>query len=142
MEYYQGILILTTNRIESFDKAFKSRIHLAIKYHPLSPEYRAKLWKSFIASTASTEWLSVEALEYTYSWLTDEYTGEIGKEDLNGRQIKNTVRTANALAVSAGEQLSPKHIETALSAMRMFESDFTDSHQRIEEPSNKRRRVY
>ncbi|KAF2236692.1 P-loop containing nucleoside triphosphate hydrolase protein [Viridothelium virens] len=32
LEYYEGILILTTNRLRSFDIAVQSRIHLAIKY--------------------------------------------------------------------------------------------------------------
>ncbi|KAK6860718.1 hypothetical protein PG995_004354 [Apiospora arundinis] len=32
LEYYQGILFLTTNRPETIDYAFKSRIHLSIPY--------------------------------------------------------------------------------------------------------------
>ena len=88
------------------------------------------------------EWLNLEAKQGLDLWLTDEYLDEIGKEELNGRQIKNTVRTANALAISGKVQLSPNHIETALRAMRMFESDFAESHERAERPtSNKRRRI-
>ncbi|KAJ5313518.1 uncharacterized protein N7443_000402 [Penicillium atrosanguineum] len=34
LEYFSGIVFLTTNRIKSFDKAMKSRIHLALKYTP------------------------------------------------------------------------------------------------------------
>lgn len=30
LEYYKGVLILTTNRIGTFDEAFKSRIHLSL----------------------------------------------------------------------------------------------------------------
>ncbi|KAK6222191.1 hypothetical protein QIS74_04446 [Colletotrichum tabaci] len=30
LEYYDGILILTTNRVGTFDEAFKSRIQLAL----------------------------------------------------------------------------------------------------------------
>ncbi|KAH6672437.1 P-loop containing nucleoside triphosphate hydrolase protein [Halenospora varia] len=138
MEYYEGILILTTNRIQSFDEAFKSRIHLAIKYHALSPSYRASLWKSFIISTLNPA-QSSEA-QYWYPWLTDAYLDEMGKEELNGRQIKNTVRTAYALSVSAKLLLSPQDIETALKAMRMFEFDFAESFEGAEEHSNKRRR--
>ncbi|KAE8440393.1 hypothetical protein EG329_008169 [Mollisiaceae sp. DMI_Dod_QoI] len=32
MEYYQGIMVLTTNRVTEFDLAALSRIHLKIKY--------------------------------------------------------------------------------------------------------------
>lgn len=30
LEYYKGILFLTTNRIGTFDEAFKSRIHISL----------------------------------------------------------------------------------------------------------------
>jgi SpoVK/Ycf46/Vps4 family AAA+-type ATPase len=36
LEYYRGIMFLTTNRVNDFDPAMQSRIHLAIKYPPLS----------------------------------------------------------------------------------------------------------
>ena len=36
LEYYEGILILTSNRIGTFDEAFKSRVQLAIHYPLLS----------------------------------------------------------------------------------------------------------
>lgn len=32
LEYHQGILFLTTNRVKSFDNAFYSRISIALKY--------------------------------------------------------------------------------------------------------------
>ncbi|KAJ5127802.1 ATPase AAA-type core [Penicillium atrosanguineum] len=44
LEYFSGIVFLTTNRIKSFDKAMKSRIHLALKYTPPGLETRYKLW--------------------------------------------------------------------------------------------------
>jgi SpoVK/Ycf46/Vps4 family AAA+-type ATPase len=38
LEYYQGILILMTNRVGTFDEAFKSRVQLALYYPQLSEE--------------------------------------------------------------------------------------------------------
>jgi len=35
LEYFQGILFLTTNRVETFDEAFQSRIHMALRYNDL-----------------------------------------------------------------------------------------------------------
>src|SRR5262249_30610823 len=32
LEYFQGILFLTTNRVDTFDEAFQSRIHLPLRY--------------------------------------------------------------------------------------------------------------
>nr|WNZ75142.1 ATPase family AAA domain-containing protein [Ovatospora sp.] len=36
LEYYSGILFLTTNRVGTLDEAFKSRIHVSLYYPPLS----------------------------------------------------------------------------------------------------------
>jgi hypothetical protein len=48
LEYYQGILFLTTNRVGTFDEAFLSRIDVPVNFPPLSPENRVSLWSSFI----------------------------------------------------------------------------------------------
>ncbi|KAK4212750.1 P-loop containing nucleoside triphosphate hydrolase protein [Rhypophila decipiens] len=80
LEYYQGILFLTTNRINSFDRAFMSRIHLPLHYPPLNHHSRRKLWYLFL-KRASPE--SAEALLQTGA--IDKFAEEI----LNGREIKN-----------------------------------------------------
>ncbi|RYP72587.1 hypothetical protein DL771_004082 [Monosporascus sp. 5C6A] len=38
LEYYSGVLFLTTNRVGTLDEAFKSRIHLSLYYQPLSKD--------------------------------------------------------------------------------------------------------
>ena len=43
LEYYSGILILTSNRVGTFDEAFKSRIQLALHYDGLNEEQRQKI---------------------------------------------------------------------------------------------------
>lgn len=48
LEYYDGILILTSNRVATFDEAFKSRINLAIRYEDLEEEQRLKILRNFI----------------------------------------------------------------------------------------------
>lgn len=50
----------------------------------------------------------------------------LAAEELNGRQIKNIVRTAHALAVSSNNQLGHCHINKALNAMKIFEADFAE----------------
>jgi SpoVK/Ycf46/Vps4 family AAA+-type ATPase len=138
LEYFQGILILTTNRIGVFDPAFKSRIHLAIKYHALSPKSRRDLWKVFITSASS---------DITPEWLNNEVLDRFAAERINGRQIKNTVRTAQALAVSENCPLGVKHIDMSLTAMSMFETDFAEDATEFEDRDipefrSKRRREY
>ena len=36
LEYYSGVLFLTTNRVGTLDEAFKSRIHMSLYYPPLN----------------------------------------------------------------------------------------------------------
>ena len=47
LEYYDGILILTSNRVGTFDEAFKSRIQVAFHYPNLDRVARKKIWKNF-----------------------------------------------------------------------------------------------
>lgn len=44
LDYFQGILFLTTNRVGQFDEAFLSRIHLSLGYKPLNDAARAQIW--------------------------------------------------------------------------------------------------
>lgn len=48
LEYYDGILILTSNRVGTFDEAFKSRIQLALHYENLNVTQRRKVWRNFM----------------------------------------------------------------------------------------------
>lgn len=54
---------------------------------------------------------------------TEEDYTNLAKHDLNGRQIKNTVRTAQALAVNRREPLSMKHIRQVLDVLTSFDRD-------------------
>lgn len=47
LEYHQGILFLTTNRVKRFDPAFHSRISIALKYDELQSVAREKVWENF-----------------------------------------------------------------------------------------------
>ncbi|KAI7383006.1 hypothetical protein KC336_g18476, partial [Hortaea werneckii] len=47
MEYFRGLLFLTTNRVGQIDDAFMSRVHMAIGYERLSPDFRRNIWEGF-----------------------------------------------------------------------------------------------
>ncbi|KAK4175481.1 hypothetical protein QBC36DRAFT_311961 [Triangularia setosa] len=47
IEYYRGILFLTTNRVGHFDDALISRIHVVIEYDQLSEDNRRQIWTQF-----------------------------------------------------------------------------------------------
>ncbi|KAL7946245.1 P-loop containing nucleoside triphosphate hydrolase protein [Trichoderma barbatum] len=123
LDYYEGILFFTTNRIGVFDSAIKSRIHLAIHYPKLSRTSRQSLWNLFL-SRSSTE--SVESLK------ANGTLDRIADEELNGRQIKNVVRLAYSLALSENSLIKPHHITIALEPMKHFEKDFENENEDVE----------
>lgn len=108
-------MFLTTNRVGSFDSAFQSRINLAVKYPALSHDSRRDLWKQFISRASP---------ESSPSWVGS--FDRLASKNLNGRQIKNVVRTAHALAVSRNIRMTIDHINMALRAMETFEADFAE----------------
>ncbi|KAI9814408.1 MAG: hypothetical protein M1827_003264 [Pycnora praestabilis] len=119
LEYYEGILFLTSNRVESFDLAFKSRIHVALHYPELTLSVRRQLWKDFL--------LRIPAKNRDLDWEPD--LDILQKEVINGRQIKNACKTASALARKRGEKLGISHLETTLTTIREFEKDFAKGNQ-------------
>jgi hypothetical protein len=48
LEYYKGILIMTTNRVTTIDEAVASRIHLALPYCQLSQSARQAVWDGLL----------------------------------------------------------------------------------------------
>lgn len=116
LEYYEGILFLTTNRITTFDPAFKSRVHLALKYNALSAAARKKLYVNFVKRTSRDAPV-----------LGEEVLNRLAAVDINGRQIKNAVRTASALAREEGVKLNEEHLQAVLETTAQFEEDLADT---------------
>ncbi|KAH0611205.1 uncharacterized protein H6S33_011632 [Morchella sextelata] len=120
LEYFQGILFLTTNRVETFDEAFQSRIHIALRYNDLDKKAKRVIWKTFLEMVAKGECLPGDTPRQIVS--KEELEG-LARRQLNGRQIKNTVRTAQALAVNKNENLSMEHLNLVLAVTEGFEHD-------------------
>lgn len=53
--------------------------------------------------------------------VSNEELDNIARKDLNGRQIKNVVRTSQALANSKGQKLELKHLMQVLKFTEEFE---------------------
>ncbi|KAM3080586.1 hypothetical protein ACMFMG_005527 [Clarireedia jacksonii] len=122
LEYYEGILFLTTNRVETIDSAFRSRIHLAIAYQPLSADARRQLWSSTIIRAncgQAPEWLSPDMLK------------TLGEMAVNGREIRNLVRTGLVIARSEGRELESVDLLQGLEAWKQFETDFKEISQEL-----------
>lgn len=117
LEYYHGIIFLTTNRISAFDRAFVSRIHIAIHYPSLSLPVRRELWYSLLKQ------ISNETAEVMNR---DGVLNKLAEEPLNGRQIKNIIRIAYALALSDGSasgRISERHLQASVRPIRSFTKD-------------------
>ncbi|KAF2103624.1 ATPase [Rhizodiscina lignyota] len=102
LEYYEGILFMTTNRVDNIDAAFESRIHVSIPYPDLNDSSRRHIWANFI-KTAAHE-----------SDLSDRDLDELSLVQLNGRQIKNVLKTAQLLAMRKKRHLNRAFVETVL----------------------------
>ncbi|RSM14401.1 hypothetical protein CDV31_005417 [Fusarium ambrosium] len=53
LEYFQGVAILTTNRMEDIDDAFMSRLHFKFEYKDLDSPTMVGIWKNFLAKEIS-----------------------------------------------------------------------------------------
>ncbi|KAI9894017.1 MAG: hypothetical protein M1814_004787 [Vezdaea aestivalis] len=114
LEYHQGILMMTTNRVETFDEAFQSRIHIALRYSELSPKARKAIWTTFLTKAHEKDNSAV---------FKDEDYDALSRRTLNGRQIKNTVRTAISLACSRKQSLDMATLKEVLEVQADFERD-------------------
>ncbi|KAK8104977.1 ATPase family AAA domain-containing protein 3A-like [Apiospora kogelbergensis] len=125
LEYFQGILFLTTNRVESFDEAFLSRMHIPLRYDELDAKARKAVFRMFIERVRSneTELHGREAGAGKVAVFTDEHYSELSRYSLNGRQIKNTVITAHRVARQKGEPLGMRQIKSYLGIVTDFERD-------------------
>ncbi|KAJ6576123.1 P-loop containing nucleoside triphosphate hydrolase protein [Mycena vulgaris] len=112
LEYYEGILFLTTNRVNTFDPAFQSRIHMALKYENLEASARKRLWKDFLGGLKNKADVSENGYEV------------LAQYDMNGRQIKNAVKTAESLASFMEKPLSLEYLETVLKTQADFAEAF------------------
>ncbi|KAF1830290.1 P-loop containing nucleoside triphosphate hydrolase protein [Decorospora gaudefroyi] len=102
LEYYEGTMFLTTNRVQTFDPAFQSRIHISLDYPGLTIDSRKTVWKNFLDSSSQ---------EYSIS---KAQLMELARMDLNGRQIKNILKIARLLASRKEEKLGHEHILTTM----------------------------
>jgi hypothetical protein len=100
LEYYSGILFLTTNRIGDFDEAFTSRIHMSLYYPELDLKstlavfrLNLRLIRNRFKERERNIYIDPEIVKFakTY-WLAHP------KMRWNGRQIRNACQTSLALA--------------------------------------------
>ena len=118
LEYFNGVLFLTTNRVGTFDQAFQSRIHVTLGLPSLDQQRRISVWTIFLQDLATKGAIT----DAHYQALIEKVNNNWSKEKLNGRQIRNTVRTALVVAEKKGTMVGEKEFATVLKIGREFEN--------------------
>ncbi|KAL8711945.1 MAG: hypothetical protein Q9220_003641 [cf. Caloplaca sp. 1 TL-2023] len=121
LEHYDGILILTSNRVGIFDEAFKSRIQVALYYENLTQASRKQVWTNFI------DMLEEDDEDVNFDEIRLQLN-RLAAHTLNGRQIRNALTTARELAMFKAEQLDWKHIKQALKVSTDFSNYLKNIH--------------
>lgn len=111
LEYYNGLLFLTTNRVGAIDDAFKSRIHMSLYYPPLDKNQTRDIFRLNIDK--------LRKIETQRHGLTGSPCMRIKDSEIidfaikhfednarlsgcwNGRQIRNAFQIASSLAHNA-----------------------------------------
>jgi hypothetical protein len=110
LEYHQGVLFLTTNRVKNIDRAFLSRISVGIFFGPADTEKRAKIWTNLLeAAGVGLPASDVEGLAAEF--------------DINGRQIKNVIRGAMTIARDEGVPVGVAQLREEAEETRRFEEE-------------------
>ncbi|KAG8170055.1 hypothetical protein KVR01_000800 [Diaporthe batatas] len=133
LEFYDGILFLTTNRVGMFDDAFISRVHVQLYYPDFTDEERQRIWKTFIDKLAREKGsyirLNIDAKEYIRG-------AEMKSLKWNGREIRNAFQTAVSLAEFDAEkdedgriQVTDEHLRAVVELSKDFKDYLGELHQ-------------
>lgn len=94
------MLFLTTNRIASIDRAFQSRVDLFLPYHDLLPPARRQVWINFFNHIGRDKFEINEA-----------DLDELEKLKLNGREIKNLIKSSQLLGYKSGGKVDASKLK-------------------------------
>ncbi len=140
LEYFRGIIFLTTNLYSTIDSAFRSRVSLHLLFNALTPEARAVIWRKFLdrlppppqakallpspspspspSPAEGAERRSADEEEAEVSdggdMLTDEDIKDLGAWQLNGREIKTAVKMTRTWCDHKGYSLSLARLENGI----------------------------
>lgn len=110
IERFDGVCILTTNRLGSLDPALQRRIIAKIELPLPSYEARIQIWRNLLPPKMPVEELSFE-------WL--------GKQALSGGEIKNAILLAVRKAIAKNEKaVTMLHFRAAILSIMESSNDF------------------
>ena len=113
LEYFGGILFMTTNRGDNLDEAFLSRVTLGLHFQKPDETGQTAIWKGLLANSGIK--------------LTEDDVQTLVGYGINGREIKNAINTARALAAQDGKPVTTRHIREILDAKALFIKEVAES---------------
>ncbi|KXJ90853.1 hypothetical protein Micbo1qcDRAFT_225735, partial [Microdochium bolleyi] len=122
LEYYQGILILTTNQISQFDVAVQSRINIALKYESLDADQTIQIFNNFYSQFEKKNMVEPREKEAIKKWAST-----LARKKFDGRQIRNIVTSAIGLAKAADppRKLQLDDLQDICYIMESFKGDLS-----------------
>jgi SpoVK/Ycf46/Vps4 family AAA+-type ATPase len=140
LEYFRGIIFLTTNLYHTIDSAFRSRVSLHLLFKPLGSDARELVWRKFLnrlpqgattapkaiassssaekerepAATAESGEGSDTVVSEDDKFISDEDIKELGLWKLNGREIKNAVKMVQSWCDYKGYGINLSRLENGI----------------------------
>ncbi|KAF3769566.1 P-loop containing nucleoside triphosphate hydrolase protein, partial [Cryphonectria parasitica EP155] len=124
LEYYNGLLFLTTNRVGTIDEAFKSRIHMSLYYPPLNKIQTTEIFRLNVLKLRQIEQQKSSLINKPQLIINEKDIIEFAEKHFdennakggcwNGRQIRNSFQIASSLAYYHYE----KKVREALTTMQ------------------------
>ncbi|KAF4453922.1 hypothetical protein F53441_3447 [Fusarium austroafricanum] len=139
LEYYDGILILTSNRVGIFDEAFRSRIQLSLRYNKLGQTERHQIWENFlqhldnfqqtVRARSASQSQQIPLIGYGMD-IPDlrKHLDELSQANLNGREIRNSLSIARQLALYRQEALQFHHLKDVMDEAKKFDDYLNKVH--------------
>lgn len=107
LEYFDGIIFMTTNLAGNIDPAIFSRIHLCVGIESISPELRLEIWKKTVSNELFKAISGTDADK-------EKLFKELSEVNLNGREIKTVIQNAVTRAIhvtkNPKEKVTPQWI--------------------------------
>ncbi|KAI3321547.1 P-loop containing nucleoside triphosphate hydrolase protein [Xylariaceae sp. AK1471] len=122
LEYFSGIIFLTTNRVETFDWAMKSRIHLALGFSPPGASVRRQMWTQVLRGIPADE-IGIDDISHAAKSLAER--------KLNGREISNALNTARTIATFERKKLLLEHVQKVLKVRDVFDRKLDKERRKI-----------
>lgn len=125
LEYFQGVLIMTTNRIVSVDFAVQSRIHYAVKFLKLREDAIEKIWQNYRRQLTDHNCDKEERAEID-RWFKYSKTSLVNSK-FTGRDIRNVFMCAQLLGYP---KITCENLDKAVKSTTSFRQDLEKTNQK------------